>query len=81
MRRVGSLGVKLGMTTFWDKWGAIVPATAILLDRVQVIQIRDGPKGFKHVQMGFGEANLKRITKSMLGHYMKARVPPKRRIA
>lgn len=29
MRRMGTLGVKLGMTTLWDKWGSLVPVTVI----------------------------------------------------
>lgn len=40
MRRMGTLGVKMGMTTLYDQWGDIVPVTVILLDRVQVIQIK-----------------------------------------
>ena len=40
MRRVGTLGVKLGMTTLWDRWGDMVPVTIVLLDRVQVVQIK-----------------------------------------
>lgn len=37
---MGTLGVKMGMTTLYDQWGDIVPVTVILLDRVQVIQIK-----------------------------------------
>ena len=40
MRRMGTLGTKLGMTTLFDKWGDMVPVTIILLDRVQVVQIK-----------------------------------------
>lgn len=39
-RRVGTLGVKLGMTTLWNRWGDMIPATIIQLDRVQVVQIK-----------------------------------------
>ncbi len=41
MRRIGSIGVKLGMTTLWDNWGDMVPVTAVALDRVQVVQIKE----------------------------------------
>jgi len=37
---MGTLGVKLGMTTLFDKWGDVVPVTIVLLDRVQVVQIK-----------------------------------------
>lgn len=32
-KRVGLLGYKIGMTHFWNKWGAIVPCTVIQIDR------------------------------------------------
>ena len=28
-RRVGLVGYKMGMTHFWDRWGALVPCTVI----------------------------------------------------
>ncbi len=37
---MGTLGVKIGMTTMFDQWGDIVPVTAIQLDRVQVVQLK-----------------------------------------
>lgn len=56
MRRVGTLGVKLGMTTMYNRWGETVPVTIILLDRVQVTQIKPPVAGntFYQVQMGIG---------------------------
>ena len=45
MRRVGTLGMKLGMTTLYDQWGDIVPITIVLLDRVQVVQIKKPVEG------------------------------------
>ena len=82
LRRMGSIGVKLGMTTMWNRWGHIVPVTVVELDRVQVVQIKPPVEGnhFWQVQMGFGEKNMKKITKPLLGHYIKAGVPPKRRL-
>lgn len=40
LRRMGTLGMKLGMTIMYDQWGNIVPVTIVLLDRVQVVQIK-----------------------------------------
>ena len=83
MRRMGTLGMKLGMTTLYDQWGDIVPVSIILLDRVQVVQIKppeDGNK-FYQVQMGLGEKRIKKVNKALMGHYLKARVPPKRVLA
>ena len=40
LRRMGSIGIKLGMTTMWNRWGHIVPVTVVELDRVQVVQVK-----------------------------------------
>lgn len=70
------------MTTLWDSWGHVVPATVIQLDRTQIVQIKPPVRNntFYQVQVGVGQRNLKRVTKPMLGHYLKARVPPKRKL-
>lgn len=83
MRRVGALGVKLGMTTMWDSWGHIVPATIIQLDRTQIVQIKKPVRNnhYYQVQIGIGQKNIKKVTRPMLGHYLKARVPPKQKLA
>jgi large subunit ribosomal protein L3 len=83
LRRVGALGVKLGMTTLWDSWGHVVPATVIQLDRTQIVQIKKPVRNNEYwqVQIGVGEKRLKAVTKPMLGHYLKAGVPPKKKLA
>lgn len=80
---MGTLGVKMGMTTLFDQWGDIVPVTVILLDRVQVVQIKPPLEGnkFYQVQMGIGQKSIKKVTKPLLGHYLKAKVPPKQKLA
>ena len=71
------------MTTLYDQWGDIVPVTAVLLDRVQVVQIKPPNPGntFYQVQMGIGEKRIRRANKAQLGHFLKAKVPPKRVLA
>ena len=66
MRRVGSIGRKLGMTIMWDKWGHMVPVTIIEIDRCQVVQIKEPrhQKEYYQVQMGMGEANYKNLNKA-----------------
>jgi large subunit ribosomal protein L3 len=83
MRRVGALGIKLGMTTMWDSWGHIVPATIIQLDRTQIVQVKKPVRNnfYYQVQIGVGQKNIKKVTRPMLGHYLKARVPPKQKLA
>jgi large subunit ribosomal protein L3 len=76
---MGTMGIKLGMTTMYDQWGDIVPVTVVQLDRVQVVQIKNPEEGnkFYQVQMGIGEKRIKKTNKAMMGHYLKSRVPPK----
>jgi len=39
-KRVGVLGYKVGMTSFWDKWGRLTPCTVVQVDRCQVTQVK-----------------------------------------
>lgn len=50
------MGVKLGMTTLYNRWGETVPVSIVLLDRVQVVQIKPPEPGnnFYQVQLGSG---------------------------
>lgn len=80
---MGTLGIKLGMTTLWDQWGHAAGVTVIQLDRCQVVQIKQPrhENADYQVQMGLGQKNMKRITKSLLGHFVRAGIPPKRVLA
>lgn len=73
----------MGMTTMFDQWGDIVPVTIVLLDRVQVVQVKPPLPGnrFYQVQMGLGDKRIKRVTKALMGHFLKANVPPKQKLA
>lgn len=44
-KRVGVLGMKVGMTHFWDRWGCHTPCTVIQLDRCQVVQVKSVERG------------------------------------
>ena len=83
LRRMGTMGVKMGMTTLYDSWGYTVPVTVVLLDRCQVVQIKQPNEGnkFHQVQMGLGQKNIKKCNKAELGHFLKAKVPPKQHLA
>jgi len=82
-RRCGAIGYKVGMTQIWDKWGLRIPCTVIQIDRCQVIQIKESIDGkLRHnIQVGAGEGNIKKIKKSLLGHYLNAGVPIKKHLA
>jgi len=77
--RTGIIGYKMGMTGVWDKYGIYYPLTVIKIDRCQVVQIKTKDKeGYYAMQLGIGEKRLKKTTKSLTGHFVKANVPPKK---
>lgn len=81
-KRTGVLGYKIGMTHFWDKWGAMVPCTVIQLDRCQVTQVKTMAKdGVDSIQVGIGEKNPSKIPKAQIGHFLKYNMPPKAHMA
>ena len=81
-KRAGIIGFKIGMTHFWDKWGAIVPCTVIQMDRCQVTQVRTEAKdGYNSIQVGIGEKAPHKLNKSQVGHFLKYNLPPKAHLA
>ena len=82
MLRTGVIAKKLGMTRLFLEDGRQVPVTVLQLDNVQVVAQRTAEKdGYTAVQLGAGEAKAKRTTAALRGHFAKASVAPKRKIA
>ena len=80
--RSGVIAKKLGMTRLFLEDGKQVPVTVLLLDNLQVVAQRTvETDGYTAVQLGAGEAKAKRVTGAMRGHFAKANVAPKRKIA
>ena len=80
--RSGVIAKKLGMTRLFMENGAQVPVTVLQLDNLQVVAQRTADKdGYTAVQLGAGTAKAKRTTAAMRGHFAKASVAPKRKIA
>lgn len=78
----GVLGEKLGMTQVWDENSKVVPVTVVKAGPCVVTQIRTPENdGYDAVQIAFGAANLRKVTKPMQGHFDKAGVTPRRNIA
>jgi large subunit ribosomal protein L3 len=73
--------MKVGMLAIWDKWGARHPTTVLQLDGCQVVQAKtEETNGYTALQLGVGEAKLKRVNMPLAGHYTKAGVVPKRKL-
>lgn len=71
--------MKVGMLPVWDKWGRRYPTTVLQLDECEVVQVKtEETNGYTALQVGVGEAKLKRVKISLKGHYDKAGVKPKR---
>lgn len=63
-KRSGLIGYKVGMTHFWDKWGAMVPCSVIQVDRCQVTQVKTKEKDGKDaIQLGIGEKAPHKVNK------------------
>lgn len=75
----GLIGKKVGMTQIFDEAGIAYPVTIIEAGPCYVTQVRLPEKeGYAAVQLGFNEANPKRLTGGQLGHLKKNELPPLR---
>ena len=82
MLRTGVIAKKLGMTRLFLEDGRQVPVTVLQMDGLQVVAQRTADRdGYTAVQLGAGTAKAKRTTAAMRGHFAKASVAPKRKIA
>jgi large subunit ribosomal protein L3 len=80
--RSGIIARKLGMTRVFNDAGHHVPVTVLKLDDVQVVAVRNAEKdGYTALQLGAGVAKAKNVSKSMRGHFAKANVLPKSKLA
>ena len=73
----GLIGRKIGMTQIFDENGAAVPVTLIEAGPCFVSQVKTvETDGYNAVQLAFGEAKPKRLTKAHLGHLKVNDLPP-----
>jgi large subunit ribosomal protein L3 len=80
--RTGVIARKIGMTRLFSEEGSHVPVTVLKLDHCQVVAVRTQEKdGYTAVQLGVGKAKVKNVGKPMRGHFAKAKVEPKRKLA
>ncbi|HZC14070.1 MAG TPA: 50S ribosomal protein L3, partial [Thermoleophilaceae bacterium] len=76
------LGKKLGMTQVFQEDGRVERVTVVEAGPCHVTAIRSEERdGYDAVQLGFGEAREKALTKGQLGHLKKADAPALRRLA
>jgi large subunit ribosomal protein L3 len=80
--RSGIIAKKLGMTRLFMEDGKQIPVTVLQMENLQVVAQRTAETdGYTAVQLGAGIAKAKRQSAAMRGHFAKAKVEPKRKIA
>ena len=80
--RSGVITKKLGMTRIFNEGGQHIPVTVLQMDSVQVVSVRSHENdGYNAVQLGAGSVKVKNVSAAMRGHFAKASVLPKRKVA
>lgn len=81
--RTGLLALKRGMGPWFDqKTGETFPVTVLEVNQVEVIYNKTREvEGYCAVQVGYGAKNPKRVSRQLLGHFEKAQVNPKVKVA
>jgi large subunit ribosomal protein L3 len=80
--RSGVIAQKMGMTRVFTDAGEQVPVTVLKLQNCQVVAQRTEEKdGYTALQLGSGTRKVSRTTKAARGHFARASVEPKRKVA
>ena len=80
--RSGVIAQKVGMTRVYTEAGEHVPVTVLRVDNCQVVAQRTDEKdGYSAVQLGVGTRKAKNVTRAERGHFARAEVEPKRKVA
>jgi large subunit ribosomal protein L3 len=80
--RSGVIAQKLGMTRIFTDAGEQVPVTVLKLQNCQVVAQRTQEKdGYTALQLGSGTRKVSRTPKALRGHFARASVEPKRKVA
>jgi large subunit ribosomal protein L3 len=80
--RTGLIAKKIGMTTTYSEAGEETPVTVLVVENCQVVAQKTQEKdGYTALQLGVGKAKVKNVSKALRGHYAKAKVEPKAKLA
>ena len=78
----GLIGKKIGMTSVFSVEGKNTPCTVIEAGPCVVTQLKNVEKdGYSAVQIAYDETTEKHASSSLMGHFKKAGVTPKRKLA
>src|SRR6476469_9773140 len=80
--RTGLIAKKLGMSRVVTDEGNHIAVTVLHVDNCQVVAQRVQDKdGYTALQLGVGAAKVKNVTKPQRGHFAKAKIEPKAKLA
>jgi large subunit ribosomal protein L3 len=80
--RSGVIAQKVGMTRVYTEAGEHVPVTVLRVDNCQVVAQRTSERdGYTAVQLGVGSRKAKNVSRAERGHFARAEVEPKRKVA
>lgn len=78
----GIIGKKVGMTSIFDESGNNIPCTVIKAEPNVVTGVKsEEVDGYSALQVGFEDKRQKSVSKAMAGHFKKAGVSPKVKLA
>src|SRR3978361_1915932 len=79
--RTGIITKKLGMSRIFKEDGSHVTVTVLHLDQVRVVSTRtQETDGYTAVQLGWGLAKVKNVSKPNRGHFAKTKVEPPKKL-
>jgi large subunit ribosomal protein L3 len=80
--RSGLIAQKLGMTRYYRENGEHVPVTVLRLDKCEVVDVKTQSRdGYTALQLGYGTRKANSTTQPLRGHFAKAKVEPKKKLA
>jgi large subunit ribosomal protein L3 len=80
--RTGLIAQKVGMSRIFSDDGRHIPVTVLKVENCKVIaHLTEEKEGYTALQIGVGNAKVKRVSKAMRGHFAKAKVEPKSKLA
>jgi large subunit ribosomal protein L3 len=80
--RTGLIAQKVGMSRIFTDEGVHIPVTVLKVDGCHVVAQRTAESnGYDALQLGVGQAKVKNVSKAMRGHFAKAKVEPRQKMA
>lgn len=80
--RTGLIAKKLGMSRIFETDGTHVPVTVLNVEGLEVVDVRTTERdGYTAVQLGTGAKKAKNTSKPLKGHFSKAKIEPKKKLA